>query len=176
MGALRGLRHALLPGARALCLCRLLQLLGAPHAFPSTAVSQHCQPAMSAAASGSRHCRSAHAANLLRQSCSPLALCVQPAEASFTITYKRGIVEGQVGADTLSITNGPIVISNQTFGLATSSTLDFTRAACDGIFVRPLHPSLPAMMASRLLCVRRSSVALLPWCAGCLHGMPLRME
>ncbi|CAK0736944.1 hypothetical protein CVIRNUC_000829 [Coccomyxa viridis] len=57
-----------------------------------------------------------------------------PAEASFTITYKRGMVEGQVGADTLSITDGPIVISNQTFGLATSSTLDFTRAACDGIF------------------------------------------
>ena len=74
------------------------------------------------------------------QCCSPWALCVQPAEASFTITYKRGIVEGQVGADTLSITDGPIVISNQTFGLATSSTLDFTRAACDGIFVRPLRP------------------------------------
>ena len=67
---------------------------------------------------------------------------MQPADASFTITYKRGIVAGQVGADTLSITDGPIVISNQTFGLATASTLDFTRASCDGIFVRSLAPFL----------------------------------
>ena len=60
---------------------------------------------------------------------------MQGSDASFTITYKRGIVQGQVGSDTLSITDSPIVVTNQTLGLTTSSTLDFTRASCDGIFV-----------------------------------------
>ncbi len=63
---------------------------------------------------------------------------LQGSDAAFTITYKRGIVQGNVGADTLSITDSPIVITNQTLGLTTASTLDFTRASCDGIFVRLL--------------------------------------
>ena len=46
-------------------------------------------------------------------------------------------MQGQVGADTLSITDSPIVVTNQTLGLTTTSTLDFTRASCDGIFVSP---------------------------------------
>ena len=150
MGAFSGLHHPLLPGAFALRIRQLLQLLGAPHASPL----QRCFSAfpgsngqlLEVSIAGQRvqpiiWC-------MLRQCCSPVALCMQPAEASFTITYKRGMVEGQVGADTLSITDGPIVISNQTFGLATSSTLDFTRAACDGIFVRPLRPSFCVVMKS----------------------------
>lgn len=49
-------------------------------------------------------------------------------------------MQGLVGSDTLSITDSPIVISNQTMGLTTSSTLDFTRASCAGIFVSlPSH-------------------------------------
>ena len=49
-------------------------------------------------------------------------------------------MQGQVGADTLFITDSPIVVTNQTLGLTTSSTLDFTRASCDGIFVSPFSP------------------------------------
>ena len=59
-------------------------------------------------------------------------------------------MQGQVGADTLSITDSPIVVTNQTLGLTTSSTLDFTRASCDGIFVRT--PSMKHYRSSTFLC------------------------
>ncbi len=55
---------------------------------------------------------------------------------SFTITYKNGHVGGNVGSDTLTITDSPLVLTNQTLGLTDSSSLDFTNASCDGIFVR----------------------------------------
>lgn len=42
---------------------------------------------------------------------------------------------GYVGKDVLTMTDTPLVLRNQTIGLTTGSTLDFTRASCDGIFV-----------------------------------------
>ena len=42
---------------------------------------------------------------------------------------------GYVGKDVLTLTDTPVVLQNQTIGLTTASTLDFTRASCDGIFV-----------------------------------------
>lgn len=65
----------------------------------------------------------------------------------FTITYKNGHVAGYVGSDTLTITDSPIVLTNQTLGLTDSATLDFSNASCDGIFVSvscpTSHESLP---------------------------------
>ncbi|KAK9915581.1 hypothetical protein WJX75_001126 [Coccomyxa subellipsoidea] len=58
----------------------------------------------------------------------------QAESVSFSITYKNGHVGGNVGTDTLTITDSPLVLSNQTLGLTDSSTLDFTNASCDGIF------------------------------------------
>ncbi|EIE27127.1 acid protease [Coccomyxa subellipsoidea C-169] len=58
----------------------------------------------------------------------------QAASVSFTITYKNGHVGGNVGSDTLTITDSPLVLTNQTLGLTDSSSLDFTNASCDGIF------------------------------------------
>ncbi|BDA44437.1 Cathepsin D [Coccomyxa sp. Obi] len=58
----------------------------------------------------------------------------QAESVSFTITYKNGHVGGSVGHDTLTISESPIVLTNQTLGLADSATLDFSNASCDGIF------------------------------------------
>ncbi len=63
---------------------------------------------------------------------------MQAESVSFTITYKNGHVGGNVGHDTLTISESPIVLTNQTVGLADSATLDFSNASCDGIFVSTL--------------------------------------
>ena len=64
---------------------------------------------------------------------------VQAESVSFTITYKNGHVGGHVGHDTLTISDSPIVLTNQTLGLADSASLDFSNASCDGIFVSAFH-------------------------------------
>ena len=59
----------------------------------------------------------------------------QATSASYIITYKGGQVLGSVGTDVITMTQSPLSLYNQTFGLTNDSTLDFSRASCDGIFV-----------------------------------------
>ena len=55
---------------------------------------------------------------------------------------------GSVGKDVISMTQSPISLYNQTFGLTNDSTLDFMRASCDGIFV-----SSHRRLASSMFCL-----------------------
>lgn len=64
-----------------------------------------------------------------------MGLSAQASNVQYTITYKKGHVGGHIGTDTLSITDTPILLANQTIGLTTETTLDFGNATCDGIFV-----------------------------------------
>ena len=73
---------------------------------------------------------------------------MQASSASYAITYKGGQVFGAVGSDVLSLTQSPITLMNQTFGLTDSGTLDFSHASCDGVFVRA--PLLPAQLVVQL--------------------------
>jgi hypothetical protein len=80
----------------------------------------------------------------------------QASSASYVITYKSGQVMGKVAKDVISLTSSPITLMNQTFGLTDNGTLDFTRASCDGIFVRP---PFPVVALSLLRCWAFMSVA-----------------
>ena len=74
---------------------------------------------------------------------------------------------GYVGKDVLTLTDTPVVLRDQTIGLTTASTLDFTRASCDGIFV-----SRPPLTERQHCTLLHSAVCYLdhPRACNCLMG------
>jgi hypothetical protein len=79
---------------------------------------------------------------------------LQASNVQYTITYKKGHVGGNIGMDTISITETPIVLTNQTIGLTDEATLDFRNASCDGIFVSGYDPPTPRSTGSTALSSR----------------------